>query len=227
MSGTWRVHDVSQTGVSTSRFELCEAFATKHDEGTSERNVNLVDLGTCTVEAHVMHHGTPSLAYVVREKVRSNVDTNRLAALGLRPGPWLKQLKDKSDMPDTLVIDGVAHSTGTLRESLVTETPGDTIAYLTDFILDEAAIAHLSRVLQGVGTVVCEAQYRNSDQALALRNFHMTTGLVADLARRAAINRLVLFHLSDRYTSNEWIEMLAEARAIFPETFFPEAWHIQ
>jgi len=41
MSGTWRVHDVSQDEVSTSRFELCEAFTTKHDEGNCERNVIL------------------------------------------------------------------------------------------------------------------------------------------------------------------------------------------
>jgi ribonuclease Z len=226
MSGTWFVHDVGPTGVSTSRFELCEAFATTHDEGTSKRDTQLVDLGTCTVEAHVMNHGTPSLAYVVREKARSNVDISRLAALNLRPGPWLKQLKDNADRSDRLVIDGVPHSMETLRESLVTETPGDSIAYLTDFILDEAAVAHLSKTLQRCGTVICEAQYRNADRELAWRNFHMTTGSVAELARQSAINRLVLFHLSDRYTSTEWNAMLAEARSIFPNTSFPEAWRI-
>lgn len=227
MSGTWRVHDVSQDDVSTSRFELCEAFTTKHDEGICERNVNLVVLDSCTIEAHVMNHGTPSLAYVIREKAKSNVDTSRLAAMGLRPGPWLKQLKNSADPSDTLVIDGITHSMATLRESLVTETPGDSIAYLTDFILDEEAVARLSNILHKCGTVVCEAQYRNSDRALALRNFHMTTGPVAELAKLSGINRLVLFHLSDRYTSREWIEMLEESRAIFANTDFPEAWRIE
>lgn len=226
MSGTWFVHDVSPTGVSTSRFELCEAFATRHDEGASKIVAQLVDLGTCTVEAHLMNHGTPSLAYVVREKAKLNIDVSRLAAFGLRPGPWLQKLKENAEGSDQLVIDGVTHSRTTLRESLVAETPGDSIAYLTDFILDEPAFAHLSKTLQGCGTVICEAQYRNADRDLALRNFHMTTGPVAELARQSAINRLVLFHLSDRYTSTEWNEMLAEARAIFPNTSFPEAWRI-
>jgi ribonuclease Z len=227
MSGTWLVHDVSQSCISTSRFELCEAFAFPHDEGTCALDSHLVDLGTCTVEAHVMNHGTPSLAYVVREKSKSNVDTSRLAALGLRPGAWLKQLKDPADKSEQIVIDGVPHSTATLREQLVSETPGDSIAYLTDFLLDAPAIEHLTRVLQGCGTVICEAQYRNADHELALRNFHMTTGPVAELARKSNIHRLVLFHLSDRYTSKEWSEMLAEARAIFPNTSFPEAWQIE
>ncbi len=227
MSGTWRVHDVSRSDFSTSRFELCEAFSRRHDEGTTERNSLLIDLGTCTVEAHLMNHGTPSVAYVVREKARSNVDTSRLAMLGLRPGPWLKQLKDNADTTDRMVIDGVSHSRATLRESLISETPGDSIAYLTDFLLDDAAIAYLVKTLQRCGTVVCEAQYRNSDHDLALRNFHMTTGPVAELARQSAIGRLVLFHLSDRYTSKEWTEMLAETRAIFPNTAFPAAWRIE
>jgi len=36
--------------------------------------------------------------------------------------------------------------------------------------------------------------------------------------------RSVLFHLSDRYRPEEWRAMLAEARAIFPATTFPEHW---
>lgn len=227
MSGTWHVHDVSETEIATSRFELREAFANKYDEGTAARGEHLVDLGSFTVETHVMNHSTPSLAYVVREKTRSNVDTSRLAASGLRPGPWLKQLKDGMSGAETIVINGDTHSIATLRASLMTQTAGDSVAYLTDFVLDDAAIAHLSKTLHKCGTVVCEAQYRNADQELALRNFHMTTGPVAELAKQAAIDRLVLFHLSDRYTTREWGEMLAEARSIFPNTSFPEAWHIE
>lgn len=226
MSGTWRVHDVAGNDVATSRFELREAFAAKHDEGASRAGATLLDLGPCTVEAHVMNHGTPTLAYVVREKPKANIDTGRLPALGLRPGAWLKQLKDETDPRETLLIDGVEHSKSALRESLVQITPGDSIAYLTDFLLDEQTIAHLSTVLQGCGTIICEAQYRNADQELALRNFHMTTGLVAELAKRSHADRLVLFHLSDRYGSEVWSEMLAEARSIFPETSFPPHWPI-
>lgn len=224
MSGTWFVHEVSESGVSTSRFELSEAFAVKHDEGTCGFFTQLVDLATCTVEAHVMNHGTPSLAYVVREKTRSNVDTKRLAAMGLRPGSWLKQLKDHAESSDLIVIDGISHSVSDLRAALVAETPGESIAYLTDFILDGPAIAHLCVALQKCDTVICEAQYKNADYELANRHFHMTTGSVANLAALSHINQLVLFHLSDRYTEQEWQEMLVEARTVFPNTSFPVSW---
>jgi ribonuclease Z len=141
MSGTWRVHDVSQDDVSTSRFELCEASATKHYEGICEISVNLFVLDSCTIEAHVMNHGTPSLAYVVRERAKWNADTCQLAVMGLRPWPVLKQHKNSADTSDTLAIDSLAHSMATLRGSLVTEIRGHSIAYLTDFILDEEAVA--------------------------------------------------------------------------------------
>jgi ribonuclease Z len=224
MSGTWYVHEVTPSEVRTSRFELQEAFAMKHDGGIRSHDTQILDLGHCTIETQEMDHGTPSLAYVVREKPRSNVDISLLAKLGLKPGPWLKQLKDELTDCDTIFLSGQTYSLEFLRQSLLTETPGDSIAYLTDFLLDDAALLHLAQVLQGCDTVVCEAQYRISDEWLAIKNHHMTTGRVAELAKRAGLKRLILFHLSDRYTEAEWNEMLAEARAIFPNTEFSDNW---
>ena len=76
----------------------------------------------------------------------------------------------------------------------------------------------------GVGTVVCESQYRDADRELAQKNYHMTTTLVATLAKRAGIGQLVLFHLSDRYQPDEWRDMLGEAQVIFPKTVLPGHW---
>ena len=35
---------------------------------------------------------------------------------------------------------------------------------------------------------------------------------------------MVLFHLSERYRPPEWLELLEEARAVFPRTVFAEHW---
>jgi ribonuclease Z len=113
-----------------------------------------------------------------------------------------------------------------LQELLTTETAGDSIAYLTDFLLDDAAQDRLARALQGVGTVVCESQYRHADVELALRNGHMTATQAATLAKRADVERLVLFHLSDRYSRDEWRQLLAEAQAVFAATSFPSHWSL-
>jgi ribonuclease BN (tRNA processing enzyme) len=36
----------------------------------------------------------------------------------------------------------------------------------------------------------------------------------------------LLFHLSDRYTRNEWRELLAEVRSVFPSASFPSHWDL-
>src|SRR5262245_33000099 len=96
MSAAWRVFDVHPNSVNTTRFELREAFAIAHDEGARPYERVIWDDAAYSVEAVTMDHKTPSLAYVVREKPRRNIDTARMSALGLRPGPWLKQLKESA-----------------------------------------------------------------------------------------------------------------------------------
>lgn len=229
MSGTWRVSDVHPGEIRTTRFELSEAFAIAHEEEAQPYAHTLWEGAGCMVEAVTMDHKTPALAYIVHEKARRNIDTSRLPSLGLRPGPWLKQLKDESSASSAagVVIDGVTHSVAELRERLIVETPGDSIAYLTDFILDEPAIERLTEALRGCRVMVCEGQYRHADLDLARKNFHMTTVLSATLAQRAQVEELVLFHLSDRYERAEWLEMLHEAREVFPKTSYSPHWSLE
>jgi ribonuclease Z len=223
--GTWRIQDVHPDYTRTARFELAEAFAVAHDEGARPAEAALLDAGPFTVEAMPLDHRTVSLAYLVREKPRQNVDPARLAARGLRPGPWLQQLKAAAG-PDPVLIDGVAHPREELRRQLVVETAGESAAYLTDFLLDETAAARLTPWLHGCGTIVCESQYRHADAELAVRNHHITAVQAAELARRADAGRLILFHVSDRYTGAQWAELLQEAQAVFPRTQFSAHWQV-
>jgi len=226
MSASWFVSDIHPGQVRTTRFELGEAFAVAHDEGVRPYEEALVEGDGFIVEAVTMEHRTPTLAYVIREKARRNIDTSRLASLGLRPGPWVKQLKESSGTSEVVVIDGVTHSMNELRMSLLVETPGESVAYLTDLLLDESAMQRLSAALKGCGTIICEGQYRHADLDLALKHFHMTTVLSATMAKRVGAKELVLFHLSDRYQAEDWMEMLQEAREVFPNTHYPTHWSL-
>jgi ribonuclease Z len=222
---TWRVHDLYANRVETHRVELAEAFARDHAEGQQPHTVPFLQGPGYAVEGLLMDHGTPSVAYIIREQSRVNIDAAKLAQLGLRPGPWLQKVRGPhaSDR-ESVVVEGVERPLRPLQELLLTETKGDAVAYLTDFLLDEAAVDRLAPVLHGVGTVVCESQYRHADAELARRNYHMTTTQVAGLAKRSGVGQLVLFHLSDRYRPDEWQEMLTEAQTVFSPTAYPEHW---
>jgi len=77
----------------------------------------------------------------------------------------LREALDRGSSPEAeaVLVGGVPYRVRELQDALVTATPGDSVAYLTDFLLDEAAAERLAGALRGVGTVVCESQYRHAD----------------------------------------------------------------
>lgn len=226
--GAWDVFDIHPDHIQGVRFHLGEAFARAHQLATETRQGALVlETPEFHISACAMEHMTPSLAYIVREQPRVNIEQQRLAALGLRAGQWLQRLKQFTpDEPPQIQIEGRTFELQTLRAELLTTTPGNSVAYCTDFLLDAAALDRLAPALRGCDTLICESQYRAEDADLAARNYHMTVPQAARLARSAQAGELILFHVSDRYRGPELADMLAQARAIFPNTHFPNHWRI-
>ncbi|NTU86191.1 MAG: MBL fold metallo-hydrolase [Chloroflexales bacterium] len=225
LRGTWVVHDVGPERVVTTRYEAAEGFAVAHPAGETPRAGAIIATDDYTVAALDLDHGTPCLGYLLREPPRRNVDPARLAALGLAPGPWLGAVRTpRPGEPSTVEIEGKARSLAELRAALITEAPGASLAYLTDFRLDAGELARLAEALGGVDTLVCEAQYRTANADLATRACHLTTAQAGALAATCGAGELVLIHISERYGRAELPAILAEARAVFPRARLPEAW---
>src|SRR5262245_59626702 len=215
--GEWFVSEIAPDAVRTSKYLAREGFRTAHAQPERPcRDRTIIDSDGFTVEALLLDHGTPSVGYVVREAARVNVNTEKLAAKGFKPGPWVKRLRGPvAAAGETVAVNGVEHPLGALQAELLVTTPGDSIAYLTDFRMTPATSDELAEALRGVNTVVCESQYRAADVDLAERVMHSTAEEVALMAAKAGIGRLILFHFSDRYDAVARREMLAEAHALF------------
>jgi ribonuclease Z len=210
---TWLCHDIAADHVTAARYELHEAFAQSHLEEKFPSTPTLLFQGPGHhVEALTLHHGIPSLGYLVRESDRINIDTEKLKTMGLKPGPWLKTLAHDQ----TCLIDGVAHAAEPLRKALFVRTSGESMAFITDFIAEGDELSRIANRLQGIHTLVCECQYRAADADLARKNFHMTTAWVGHLAQLISPQRLILTHFSERYTPEEWEQMITEVRQHFP-----------
>lgn len=225
--GEWYVHEVTEDSIRTTRFMTCEGFATAIPIDEGPFDPRLFETDDYCVSVCIMDHGIPCLAYAVREQPKQNVDMQALSAMGLKPGAWLKQLKDRSfaDSEQT-DIDGKSYVLSDLRENLLVTSTGDSVAYLTDFLLDQQSEYRLAELLEGCEVLICENNYRTADADLATKNYHMTSADVARLACRVVPREVVLFHLSDRYTPKEWQEQLAEVRQQFPAARFPEGWEL-
>lgn len=223
--GEFRVTDVLPDRLVATRFLTAEGFERAHPAGEVPFGGVVYEAEGLTVEARIMDHGVPCLAYAVRERPRINVDVAALAELGLKPGRWIQELKDPRRGDDEEVVtDAGAHRLGELRRRLLVSTPGTVLAYLTDFGLDDRAERELGEMLAGCDVIVGEASYRDADAELARRHRHFTGSGMGRLAANVAAQKLVLFHVSDRYTREDWLGLLAEVRQVFPAAGFPGHW---
>ncbi|GAA5532190.1 MBL fold metallo-hydrolase [Deinococcus aluminii] len=222
LHATWRVHDVDGEEIRTFRFEAREAFETMHEEGTRPLHGPLLTTAEASVEAIPLKHHGLSLGYVVREPQRVTVDAGQLGALGLKGGPWLARLK--AGAKGSLDVHGTPYAADDLAARLLRRHTGQSLAYLTDFLLDGAEQGRLAPLLAGVDTLYAEAQYAPEDAALAGRHQHTTVTQVAALALAAGVRELCLLHLSRRYGPGRWPDLLNAARSIFPSTHFPAGW---
>ncbi len=227
--GLWRVHEIQDTGVASAEFFLAEAFTERHplERASRDENGTVLRLPDFSVSAIELDHGTPSMGYLVREASKINIDPQRLRELGLPGGRWLEQVKSEASGDLEVEIGGKFYGIGELKEKLLLETPGASLAYLTDFELgNDAELERVANFIQGCDFLICECQYRHEDLDLAQKNRHLTAKQAGRLASSAGVGALCLFHLSERYAEEEWPLILAEARAEFGNTHFSPSWEI-
>lgn len=223
--GKFFVTEIDHDSLATFLILTAEGFKNLHHENESRFCGRVKENNDVAVDAVILDHGTPSIGYIVKQKPQQSVDTARLQAAGLAPGPWLGMVKDPTrDSSERVEIGDAAFSLGELREKLIFTREGESVGYLTDFMTSPEIQQELVKVFSSCGTLVCENNYRDADRELARKNFHMVSSEVAGVAQSIAAGRLVLFHLSDRYTVEEWSELIGEVRELFPETYYPYEW---
>lgn len=165
-----------------------------------------------TVHAAPVRHRIEAYAYSVHEKPRAGrFDVDAARALGVPAGPLFGQLKSGQavTLPDGREIapDGLV---GPPRVGRKVVFSGD-----TTFAPELVELARDADVL------IHESTYAEADRPLADRAAHATSVIAATVARDAGAGVLYLTHFSPRYESDIGLridDLLAEARAVFPET---------
>ncbi|SFU36352.1 ribonuclease Z [Alicyclobacillus macrosporangiidus] len=161
------------------------------------------------VHADWLEHTIPTLGYRVVERDRpGRLLTDRLATLGVPPGPLYGRLKQGQSIP---LPDG---STLHPDEVLAPPVPGRVVAILGDTRPCQAAV----ELASGADVLVHEATFAADRSALAPAYGHSTAADAARTAHDAGAKALILTHISARYSGDGADRLLAEARAIFPNT---------
>jgi ribonuclease Z len=208
----------------TARFRLKNTFAA--EELGRGRLADGIVHGEATfrVSTAMLDHGIPCLGFALEESAHVNVWKNRLAEKQLPVGPWLRELKRAvvEGRPDDFPIrvaaagsEGTAHETplGALRD-LVTVTPGQKVAYVTDVADTPRNREMIVRLARGADVLFIEAAFAKDDAALAAARAHLTTAAAGEIARAAGVRRVEPFHFSTRYAGEDE-RMMAEVTAAF------------
>jgi ribonuclease Z len=93
--------------------------------------------------------------------------------------------------------------------------PNRSIAYVTDTTASSAA-AYVESI-RGVDLLIHECNFRDGEEEFAELTGHSCTSGVAEVAKRAAVGRLVMIHMNPLVSSEDPVD-LEVARKIFPNT---------
>ncbi len=156
-----------------------------------------------------LDHLIPCLAFAVQERFHINVNKERLRQMSLPIGPWLKDLKSalwrgegkEFHLKVPLGEGNIRQreiSLGALRECL-TITPGQKIAYVSDCRYTEENAEKIIQLAAGADLFFCEAAFLEKDRERAEQRAHLTARQAGELACKARVKKLHIFHFSPKY----------------------------
>lgn len=159
------------------------------------------------IAAYEADHTREAVGYALIEEARpGRFDVRTAKRLGVPEGPLFGMLHNGEpvELPDGRVIRP--------DEVVGPPRPGRKVVYTGDTRPSSATI----EVARGVDLLVHEATFDEEERDRARDTAHSTARQAAEVAAAAGVRRLILTHLSARYSEHPR-RLLAEARQVFPE----------
>ncbi|MDE1856849.1 MAG: ribonuclease Z [Candidatus Micrarchaeota archaeon] len=152
------------------------------------------------IRAFALRHSVKALGYIFDEPARLHFDKERCKRLGIK-GEMFAQLEKSGH----IAVNGKRISIG----SITTKGKGRRIVYAADTRPQQNTVT----AAKGADILIHEATYSNALVALAKERMHSTAKEAAEIAKKAKVNKLVIFHTSARY--RDTAPLLKEARSVF------------
>jgi len=153
------------------------------------------------VYATPAYHTVPAVAYCFKEKDKWNIDESKLDALGLKRGAWLRKLKKEGSfqLKDKLVT---LQEVGYVKRGLKVVYTGDTKPH-----------KNIANISKDADLLIHDGTFLEEDVG---EKYHSDVKKAAELAKAAGVKKLVLTHISRRYTDTKELE--EQAKKVFPDT---------
>ena len=165
----------------------------------------IIDNDEYIIECVKTEHNIYNLAYSVYEKKKPRFLREKAIELGVKPGPDFGKLHNGFEVK-------VGEKIIRPQQVLGKERHGVKIVYSGDTKPCEAII----NLAKGATILIHESTYKAKDEIKATNNFHSTSIQAAKIAKEANVEKLILTHISTRYTNIDDLEK--EAIEIFENT---------
>jgi len=153
------------------------------------------------LEAEKMSHGIPCNAYAFVKKGSLRIDKKKLEKIKIQ-GPILKKLKEGKD----IVYNGKKY----LAKNLTYEEIGKKVSFVFDTSINERIVPFV----KNSNLLVCESTFDAESEERASEFKHLTSRQSAEIAKKSNSKKLVLTHISQRYSKNPK-KILDVAKKIF------------
>ena len=181
-------------------------------ENFASENKILFEDNKIKVNCACLKHKVPAYGFRVSEKDKLGIfDIKKAQSLKIAPGPIYSELQKgkKVVLADGRLLNG--------KEFCGPPRKGVSFVYCTDTVFSESAVS----LSKNADLLVHESTFSSEDEKMALEKLHSTTIMAAKTAKLSNTKRLIITHLSPRYTKKNVItpsDLLKEAQKVFPNT---------
>jgi ribonuclease Z len=181
-------------------------------ENFASKNKLLFENEKIKVNCACLKHKIPAYGYRVNEKDKPGIfDIKKAESMNIKPGPIYSELQQgkKVVLADGRAFDG--------KEFCGPPRKGESFVYCTDTVFSESAVS----LSKNADLLVHESTFSQEDEIMAYEKLHSTTIMAAKTALLSNTKKLIITHLSPRYTNKNSItpsDLLKEAQKVFPNT---------
>ncbi len=167
---------------------------------------DVVEFDNFIIKAFSVEHRVPALGYVFEEKPKLKANMEKAKKFGLKTGPLIGRLK----RGETIKFKGHIIK----PEDVIEEVKGLKVVYSGDTRYCQSLLNNSKEA----DLLISEATIDEKDYDETI--YHLTNEEAAQIAKEANVKRLILTHISRRYTSKvqEINIFLEKAKKIFPNT---------